>query len=124
MDHLFDVEVDLLGGARLDLVLQLLDLRALAADDDAGPGGEDRDAGAIGRALDVDPRDPRMIERRLDEAADLVVLVQQVRVALGGEPPRAPRARGPQPEPARGCLLGECYLFAPRAAAARGAAVS
>src|SRR5262252_1176259 len=54
MDHLLDVEVDLLGRACLDLVLELLHLRALAADDDAGPRGEDGDAGAVGRALDVD----------------------------------------------------------------------
>src|SRR5262245_9006749 len=54
MDHLLDVEVDLLGRARLDLVLEFLHLGALAADDDAGPRGEDGDAGAVGRALDVD----------------------------------------------------------------------
>src|SRR5260370_17838267 len=105
MDRLLDVDVDLLGGARLALVLQLLDLRPLAADDDAGAGGEDGDAGPVGRALDVDPRDPRVVERRLDEAADLVVLVQQVRVPLGGEPARAPRPGGPPPEPDRMLLL-------------------
>src|SRR5438552_2363820 len=54
MDDLLDVEVDLLARARLQLVLQLLHLGALAADDDAGPRGEDRDAGAVGRALEVD----------------------------------------------------------------------
>jgi len=54
MDDLLDVEVDLLPGPRLQLVLQLLDLGALAADDDAGTRRRDRDARAIGRALDVD----------------------------------------------------------------------
>src|SRR5262249_58618878 len=48
MDDLLDVEVDLLPGAHLQLVLQLLDLRALAADDDAGAGRRDGDARAIG----------------------------------------------------------------------------
>src|SRR5215470_10553079 len=48
MDDLFDVEVDLLGRAHLDLVLELLHLGALPADDDAGARGEDGDAGAIG----------------------------------------------------------------------------
>src|SRR6266850_346724 len=67
MDHLFDVEVDLLGRARLDLVLELFHLGALAADDDPGPRGEDGDPGPVGRALDVDPRDPRVVERGLDE---------------------------------------------------------
>src|SRR6266851_391095 len=124
MHHLFDVEVDLLGRPHLDLVLQLLHLGPLAADDDAGPGREDGDAGAVGRALDVDPRDLRVVERRLDVAADLVVLVQQVRVALGGEPARAPRPRGPQPEPDRMRLLTHDYLLPPRAVAARPATVS
>ena len=35
MDHLLDVEVDLLARPRLELVLELLDLGALAPDDDA-----------------------------------------------------------------------------------------
>src|SRR6266542_4274554 len=112
--HLLDVEVDLLGGAALDLVLELLHLGALAADDDARPGRVDRDPGAVGRTLDVDPRDPRVVERGLDEPADLDVLVEQVGIPLGGEPPGAPRARGAQPEPDRMCLLSHGYLCADR----------
>src|SRR5688572_17144138 len=50
VDDLLDVEVDLLLRPQLQLVLQLLHLGALAADDDAGPGGEDRDARPVGRA--------------------------------------------------------------------------
>src|SRR5258708_8700922 len=124
MDGLLDVEVALLGRARLALVLQRLDLRPLAPDDDAGAGGEDGDARPVGRALDVDPRDSRVVERRLDEAADLVVLVQQVRVPLGGAPARAPRPGGPQPEPDRMRLLAPGYLLTPRAAAAAAAVAS
>src|SRR5215468_6054996 len=75
MDDLFDIEVDLLGRAHLDLVLELLHLGALPAIDDAGTGGEDGDAGAVGRALDVDAGDARVIQRGLDEAPDLHVLV-------------------------------------------------
>src|SRR5262244_1308841 len=105
MDDLFDVEVDLLGRAHLDLVLELLHLGALPADDDAGARGEDGDAGAIGRPLDVDSGDAGVIQRGLDEAPDLHVLVKEARVALGGEPPRAPGACGAQPESDRMCLL-------------------
>src|SRR5204862_2753209 len=80
MDDLLDVEVDLLARARLQLVLQLLHLGALAADDDAGPRGEDRDAGAVGRALEVDARDAGVVELVLDGAPDVHVLVEQVGV--------------------------------------------
>src|SRR5882724_156950 len=114
MDHLFDIEVDLFRRTHLDLVLELLHLGALAPDDDARPRGEDRDAGPVGRALDIDARDPRVVQRGLDEPADLDVLVQETRIALGGEPPRAPRARGAQPEPDRMCLLPHGYLWAAR----------
>src|SRR6266436_545718 len=78
VDDLLDVEVDLLPRARLELVLQLLHLGALAADDDAGPRGEDGDPRAVRRALDVDLRDAGVVELVLDEAPDLDVLVQQV----------------------------------------------
>src|SRR5439155_8047630 len=43
LQDLLDVDEDLLAGLLLDLLLQLLDLLPLAADDDAGTGGEDRD---------------------------------------------------------------------------------
>src|SRR6266852_930815 len=80
VDDLLDVEVDLLARAHLQLVLQLLDLRALAADDDAGPRREDRDAAAVRGPLDVHPRDARVVELVLDVAPDLHVLVEQRRV--------------------------------------------
>src|SRR5207245_11601267 len=47
MDDLLDVEVDLLAGSHLQLVLQLLDLRALPADDDAGAGRRAGDPRAV-----------------------------------------------------------------------------
>src|SRR6266571_697242 len=96
VDDLLDVEVDLLARARLKLVLELLDLRALAADDDSRARGEDRDPRAVGRALDVDARDPRVVELVLDEASDLHVLVQERRVVLPGPWPPRPR---PSPAP-------------------------
>src|SRR5262245_42989146 len=111
MDDLLDVEVDLLRGAALDLVLELLDLGALAPDDDARPRGVDRDPRAVGGALDVDPRDARVVQRGLDEPADLRVLVEERRVTLGGEPPRAPRARRAQAKADGMGLLAHDYLF-------------
>src|SRR5438094_1966101 len=98
VDDLLDVEVDLLAGPHLQLVLQLLDLRALATDDDARPRRVDGDPSAVGRALDVDACDAGMVELVLDVAPDLHVLVEQVRVVLGGEPARAPRELRHRPE--------------------------
>src|SRR3989442_14152651 len=105
MDDLLDVEVDLLGRARLQLVLQLLDLGALATDDDARPRGEDRDPRAVGRALDVDLRDAGVVELVLDEAPALDVLVQEGGVILRRKPARRPRARAAEAEADRMRLL-------------------
>src|SRR5205085_8987251 len=80
--------------------------------------------------LDVDPRDPRVIELVLDVAPDLDVLVQEGRVVLGGEPARAPRARRAEAEADRMCLLTHTQSFSfvdfrfgavPRRALAAGA---
>src|SRR5439155_71742 len=106
-----DVEVDLLGRPRLQLVLQLLHLRALPADDDARPGGRDRDPRPVGRALDVDLGDARVVELVLDVAPDLHVLVQQARVALRREPAGAPGPRRAEAEADRMRLLAHLYLF-------------
>src|SRR5215475_2392427 len=122
MHDLLDVEVDLLARAHLQLVLQPLDLRALASDDDAGAGGGDGDARAIHRALEINPGDPRVVQLVLDEAPDLHILVQEGRVALGGEPARAPRSGGAQSESDRMRLLphGLVLVRGPRAGSSRG----
>src|SRR5256885_7524207 len=120
MDDLLDVEVDLLLRPRLQLVLEPLHLGALAADDDPRPRRRHGDPGAIRRALDIDPGDPGVIELVLDVAPDLHVLVQQLRVVLGREPPRRPRPRDAQAKADRMCLLAHYLspLPAPRFEAA------
>src|SRR6188768_1273106 len=55
---LLDVDEDLAVGLLLDLLLQLVDFRALAADDDPWARGVDVDLQLVGRALDLDLRDP------------------------------------------------------------------
>src|SRR5712692_2007013 len=116
MDDLLDVEVDLLLRPRLQLVLEPLNLGALAADDDAGPGGGHRDARAVRRALDVDPRDAGVVELVLDVAPDLHVLVEQLGVAFGREPARRPRPRDAEAKADRMCLLAHLFLFLARPA--------
>jgi hypothetical protein len=68
-----------------------IDVGALAADDDAGPGRVDGHAGAVGIALDDNLRDCRVLQTLLDEIPDADVLVQQIpKLLLVGKPPRAP----------------------------------
>jgi hypothetical protein len=51
--------------------LQLVDLRALAADDDARPRGVDVDLQLVGRALDLDLRHARVREALLEVSRSL-----------------------------------------------------
>src|SRR4051794_25692779 len=52
-----DVEADVRAGHRLELFLELLDVRALLTDDHARARGIDRDAADLGGTLDDDLRD-------------------------------------------------------------------
>jgi hypothetical protein len=91
--HLDDVEVQLAVGHRGELLAQHLDLRALAADDDTGTRGMDRDAALLVRTLDDDLRDAGLLALFLDELADLDVFQQKITVFLGvGVPAAVPGA--------------------------------
>jgi hypothetical protein len=57
-----------------NLGLQLVDFRALAADDDARARGVDVDLQLVGRALDLDLRDAGVREARLQRVAQLEIL--------------------------------------------------
>ena len=76
--HFLDVEEDLLAGELRELVLDLLDFLALAADDDAGAGGVDLDADAVGRALDEDARHGRLLELLHELLTDHLVLEEEL----------------------------------------------
>src|SRR5215813_8663756 len=54
-----NVDVHVAAGALLDLLLQLVDLSALAADDDAGTRGADDDAQLVAGTLDLNRADAR-----------------------------------------------------------------
>ena len=57
-----------------ELGLDVLDFLALAADDDAGAGGVDLDADAVGRALDEDARHGGLLQLLHQGRADQLVL--------------------------------------------------
>jgi hypothetical protein len=65
---LLDVDEDLAARALLHLLLELLDLGPLAADDDARPRGVDVDLQLVGRALGLDARDAGVAKRFLRSA--------------------------------------------------------
>src|SRR5262249_54782465 len=110
---LLDVDEDLAVGPLLDLLLQLVDLGPLAPDDDARARGVDVDLQLVGGALDLDLRDAGVREALLQAVAQLEVLVQQLRVVLVGEPPRAPGLVEPEPEAVRMNFLTHYILQLP-----------
>ena len=85
--HLRHVDLHLRRGVLLpDLVVedlrQFVDALAAATDDRAGAGGVDVDLDAVGRTLDLDPRDRAQADAALHELTDAGVLQQGGRVAL------------------------------------------
>src|SRR3989454_1154163 len=88
--HLVDVEEALLARQLGELLLELLDLGALLPDHDARAGAVDVDLRLVRRALDLDLGDAGVVEALLQEAADLGVLVEQIRVLAPREPARVP----------------------------------
>src|SRR4030095_12206277 len=108
---LLDVDEDLAVGPLLDLGLQLVDFRPLAADDDARARGVDVDLQLVGRALDLDLADAGVREALLQAVAQLEILVQQLRVVLVGEPARPPGLVEAEPKAVRMDFLTH-YAFA------------
>src|SRR4029078_6603373 len=108
---LLDVDEDLAVGLLLDLLLQLVDFRPLAADDGPRARGVDVDLQLVGGALDLDLRDAGVREARLQRVAQLEILVQQLPGVLVGVPARAPGLVEAEPESVRMDFLTH-YAFA------------
>src|SRR5258708_17843441 len=85
----------------LDIALELVDLRALLADDDSGTRRMNIDLGLVGHPLDLDPRDAGVVEAPLDKVAQLQILVQQRRVVVRRVPLGIPTLDDAEPQPAR-----------------------
>src|SRR5206468_4636517 len=85
---------------------ELVDLRALLADDHADLGRMNLHDDFLAGPLDADLRNARPLELLLDIRADLVILEQQVReVCLAGEPGTCPPGHDPDAEAGRSYLL-------------------
>src|SRR4029077_18990336 len=89
--HFLNVDVHFTLGALLHFLLELVDFRALAADDDAGPRGVNAHDELVGGALDVDGANARALEALFQLAAQLHVFVQQFGVVAVSIPARLPR---------------------------------
>src|SRR6266568_866853 len=103
--HFLDVDVHFALGALLHFLLELVDFRALAPDDDARPRCVNTHHQLVRRALDVDGADACALQLLLQLLAELHVFVKKVGVILVGIPPRLPRFVVAQPESVRVRLL-------------------
>ncbi len=81
-----DVDEDLARGALLDVGLELVDLRALAADDDARTRGADDETQLVAGALDFDRADAGGLQLLAQLSLELDVFDQQFVIAALYEP--------------------------------------
>ena len=88
-----DVQLHFACGHLRQLGTQLLDVRALLADDDTGASGIDRNAAQLGRTFDHDLRDGCLRQALHDVLADLDIFAEQLGiVAPFGVPAAVPGA--------------------------------
>src|SRR5882724_1316410 len=99
--NFLDVDVHFTLGALLHVLLQLVNFRAFAPDDDARPRGIDAHDEFVRRALDVDRADARALQFFFQLLAELYVFVKKVCLVLVGIPPRLERLVVTQPESVR-----------------------
>src|SRR5271168_967342 len=85
-----DVDVHFAFGALLHVLLELVDFRALAADDDARTRGVNAHDELVGGAFDVDGADAGAFELFFKLGAQLHVFMKQFGIVLVGIPARLP----------------------------------
>src|SRR5262245_24643639 len=109
--NFLDIDVDLSIGPLLYIGFQLVDFRTLAANDDAGPGGVNRNAKLVRHALDFNVADACMSQLLQQIALQLEILVKQTAVIAFGEPAGTPRLRDSETESIRVCFLTHQSFF-------------
>src|SRR6185437_1070641 len=86
-----NVNEDFPIGPLLNVGLQLVDLRALAADDDTRTRGADNQPQLVARTLDLNRRDAGSLQLVAELSLQLHILDQQLVIAALHEPARLPR---------------------------------
>src|SRR5690606_22484104 len=95
--------------------LELLDLGAAAADDDARTRGPNRHSQLVARAIDLDRTNARRLQTLAQLILDLLIFSDQIGVAVARKPARTSGLRVPQPEPVRMNFLTHLFtLRSPR----------
>src|SRR5260370_12695432 len=94
-----DVNKDIARGALLQLALELVNLGAFAADDDARARRADDDAHLVARALDPDRSHTPRFQPFLQLRLELVIFQQELVVVALHKPARLPRLGVAEPEP-------------------------
>src|SRR5581483_4967866 len=93
-----DVDENLALSALGHILLELFDFRALAADDDAGPRGANGDPQLVAGPVDFDGADTGRLQSLAQRFTQFEIFLQQLGVALLGEPAGAPRLVETQPK--------------------------
>src|SRR5437016_5278244 len=89
--HFLDVDKHLARGALLHILLQLVDLRTFAPDDDAWPGRADDNAQLVAGALNLNGAHARRLELLLQFLLELYIFQEQLVVVTLDKPARPPR---------------------------------
>src|SRR5439155_2157177 len=109
--HFLNIAVHFALGALLHFLLQLVDFRAFAADDDSRTRGINAHHQFVRGAFDIDRADSRALQPVLQLASQLHVFVQQVGVVAVGVPARLPRLVVAEAESVGVRLLSHSVLF-------------
>ena len=104
-----DVDEHLARGALLDVGLQLVDLRALAADDDARTRRADDQPQLVARTLDFNRAHAGSLQLLAQLSLQLDVLDQQLVIAALDKPARLPRLVDAEAEPIRMDFLSHSF---------------
>src|SRR5262245_56401249 len=108
---LLNVDVDLAVGPLLDIRLQFVDFRTLAADNNSRTRRIDRDAKLVRHPLDFDIAHTGVGELLQQVPLEFQIFMKQAAVVALGEPARTPRLGHTEPESVWMCLLTHLFLL-------------
>src|SRR6202166_4040892 len=112
--YFLDVDMHFALGALFHVLLELVDLRAFTADDNARSRGVNTHHQLIGGTLDINGADARALQLLFQLGAQLHVFVQQLGIVAISVPAGLPRLVVAQSKSVRVCLLSHSYPLRPK----------